>query len=64
MESHQAGKLDISGTAKAVISCFEKLGVSYDLDRVHFPPSYLKNELEGVLDANSMWWLRYYNTVK
>lgn len=34
MESHQASKLDVSGTAKAVISCFEKLGVSFDLDEV------------------------------
>ncbi|MBA0615632.1 hypothetical protein Godav_015753 [Gossypium davidsonii] len=25
-ESHQAGKLDTSGTAKAIISCFQKLG--------------------------------------
>ncbi|KAL5728187.1 4-hydroxy-tetrahydrodipicolinate reductase [Ranunculus cassubicifolius] len=34
MESHQASKLDISGTAKAVISCFEKLGVSFNMDQV------------------------------
>ncbi|WVZ81623.1 hypothetical protein U9M48_028978 [Paspalum notatum var. saurae] len=34
MESHQATKLDISGTAKAVISCFQKLGVSFDLNEV------------------------------
>ncbi|CAN4111212.1 unnamed protein product [Withania somnifera] len=34
MESHQASKLDTSGTAKAVISCFEKLGVSFDMDEV------------------------------
>ncbi|XP_021887903.1 4-hydroxy-tetrahydrodipicolinate reductase 2, chloroplastic-like [Carica papaya] len=34
MESHQAGKLDISGTAKAVISCFQKLGVSFDMNHV------------------------------
>ncbi|KAJ8755249.1 hypothetical protein K2173_019047 [Erythroxylum novogranatense] len=33
MESHQAGKLDISGTAKAVISCFQKLGVSFDVEQ-------------------------------
>ncbi|CAM0872247.1 unnamed protein product [Alopecurus aequalis] len=33
LESHQAGKLDTSGTAKAMISCFEKLGVSCDMDR-------------------------------
>ncbi|KAG1360966.1 hypothetical protein COCNU_09G004290 [Cocos nucifera] len=33
MESHQVSKLDISGTAKAVISCFRKLGVSFSLDQ-------------------------------
>jgi len=34
MESHQSSKLDTSGTAKAVISCFKKLGVSFDMDQV------------------------------
>jgi len=34
MESHQATKLDISGTAKAVISFFQKLGVSFDMNEV------------------------------
>ncbi|XP_061989396.1 4-hydroxy-tetrahydrodipicolinate reductase 2, chloroplastic [Rosa rugosa] len=34
MESHQASKLDTSGTAKAVISCFQKLGVSFDMDQI------------------------------
>ncbi|KAG9446730.1 hypothetical protein H6P81_012858 [Aristolochia fimbriata] len=34
MESHQAGKLDLSGTAKAVISCFQKMGVKFQLDEV------------------------------
>ncbi|KAL5834347.1 hypothetical protein ACOSQ4_013844 [Xanthoceras sorbifolium] len=34
LESHQAGKLDTSGTAKAVISCFQKLGVSFDMDQI------------------------------
>ncbi|KAF8041497.1 hypothetical protein BT93_A0179 [Corymbia citriodora subsp. variegata] len=33
MESHQSSKLDTSGTAKAVISCFKKLGVSFDMDQ-------------------------------
>ncbi|EPS68993.1 hypothetical protein M569_05773, partial [Genlisea aurea] len=33
-ESHQSGKLDVSGTAKAVVSCFNKLGVSFDLEQV------------------------------
>ncbi|MCL7029122.1 hypothetical protein MKW94_017339 [Papaver nudicaule] len=34
MESHQASKLDTSGTAKDVIKCFQKLGVSYELDQI------------------------------
>ncbi|KAL6867466.1 hypothetical protein ACP4OV_015490 [Aristida adscensionis] len=34
LESHQAGKLDTSGTAKDVIACFERLGVSYDMNRI------------------------------
>ncbi|KAL4351537.1 hypothetical protein GQ457_06G010820 [Hibiscus cannabinus] len=33
-ESHQASKLDTSGTAKAVASCFQKLGVSFDMDQI------------------------------
>ncbi|XP_052172955.1 4-hydroxy-tetrahydrodipicolinate reductase 2, chloroplastic [Diospyros lotus] len=34
MESHQASKLDTSGTAKNVISCFQKLGVSFEMDQI------------------------------
>uniref|UniRef100_A0A1D1YBX2 4-hydroxy-tetrahydrodipicolinate reductase n=1 Tax=Anthurium amnicola TaxID=1678845 RepID=A0A1D1YBX2_9ARAE len=34
VESHQANKLDTSGTAKAIISCFRKLGVSFELDQI------------------------------
>ncbi|KAL2336121.1 hypothetical protein Fmac_010567 [Flemingia macrophylla] len=34
LESHQASKVDASGTAKAVISCFNKLGVSFDMDQI------------------------------
>ncbi|XP_038897260.1 4-hydroxy-tetrahydrodipicolinate reductase 2, chloroplastic isoform X2 [Benincasa hispida] len=34
MESHQTSKVDASGTAKAVISCFQKLGVSFDMDQI------------------------------
>uniref|UniRef100_A0A7N0UBA9 4-hydroxy-tetrahydrodipicolinate reductase n=1 Tax=Kalanchoe fedtschenkoi TaxID=63787 RepID=A0A7N0UBA9_KALFE len=34
LESHQSSKLDTSGTAKAFISCFQKLGVSFDMDEV------------------------------
>jgi len=37
MESHQAGKKDASGTAKAVIECFQKLGVAFDMDQVGVP---------------------------
>ncbi|KAG6547524.1 hypothetical protein Mapa_010972 [Marchantia paleacea] len=33
-ESHQATKLDTSGTAKAVISSFKKLGLNFDLDQI------------------------------
>ncbi|KAL5576043.1 hypothetical protein UlMin_017742 [Ulmus minor] len=34
MESHQSSKVDASGTAKAVISCFQKLGVSFEMDQI------------------------------
>ncbi|CAM8892454.1 unnamed protein product [Rhodiola kirilowii] len=34
LESHQSSKLDTSGTAKAFISCFQNLGVSFDMDEV------------------------------
>ncbi|KAL5994202.1 4-hydroxy-tetrahydrodipicolinate reductase 1, chloroplastic [Asimina triloba] len=34
VESHQASKLDTSGTAKAVISCLQKLGVSFEMDQI------------------------------
>ncbi|XP_028760195.1 4-hydroxy-tetrahydrodipicolinate reductase 2, chloroplastic-like isoform X1 [Neltuma alba] len=34
LESHQASKADASGTAKAVISCFNKLGVPFDEDQI------------------------------
>ncbi|KAL3752865.1 hypothetical protein ACJRO7_000289 [Eucalyptus globulus] len=34
LKSHQSSKLDTSGTAKAVISCFKKLGVSFDMDQI------------------------------
>ncbi|KAJ0969034.1 hypothetical protein J5N97_021911 [Dioscorea zingiberensis] len=47
MESHQANKLDTSGTAKAVISCFQKLGVSFDLDQIQQIRDP-KNQLEMV----------------
>ena len=40
MESHRASKLDASGTAKAVVSSFRKLGVSYDVRRVHCFPFF------------------------
>ncbi|KAI3907030.1 hypothetical protein MKW92_008610 [Papaver armeniacum] len=34
IESHQSSKLDPSGTAKDVIKCFQKLGISYELDQM------------------------------
>jgi 4-hydroxy-tetrahydrodipicolinate reductase len=33
-ESHQSSKVDTSGTAKAVISSFQKLGLPFNLDQV------------------------------
>ncbi|KAL4193841.1 hypothetical protein AMTRI_Chr06g178940 [Amborella trichopoda] len=34
MESHQASKRDTSGTAKAIISSFQKLGVSFEMGQI------------------------------
>ncbi|KAF5950505.1 hypothetical protein HYC85_012498 [Camellia sinensis] len=34
MESYQASKLDTSGTAKAIVGSFKKLGVSFELDKI------------------------------
>lgn len=34
MESHQSTKLDTSGTAKAVIACFQKLGARFDMNEI------------------------------
>ncbi|KAK0578946.1 hypothetical protein LWI29_018882 [Acer saccharum] len=49
LESHQAGKLDTSGTAKAVISCFRKLGVSFDIDQVCLRTfEVIKNDLDFI----------------
>ncbi|KAL5546383.1 hypothetical protein UlMin_006070 [Ulmus minor] len=36
MESHQSSKVDASGTTNAVISCFQKLGVSFEMDQYYF----------------------------
>lgn len=49
MESHQANKKDASGTAKAVISCFQKLGVDFDMDQIQLirDPN-LQTEMVGV----------------
>jgi 4-hydroxy-tetrahydrodipicolinate reductase len=33
-ESHQSSKVDTSGTAKAVISSFQKLGLPFNLDQI------------------------------
>ncbi|KAF4355425.1 hypothetical protein F8388_015179 [Cannabis sativa] len=49
MESHQSSKVDTSGTAKAVISCFQKLGVSFDMDQVQLiRDPKLQREMVGV----------------
>eukprot|EP00252_Welwitschia_mirabilis_P017559 TRINITY_DN38897_c0_g1_i1.p1 TRINITY_DN38897_c0_g1~~TRINITY_DN38897_c0_g1_i1.p1 ORF type:complete len:335 (+),score=59.06 TRINITY_DN38897_c0_g1_i1:128-1132(+) len=33
-ESHQSGKLDTSGTAKAIVSSFQKLGIDFSFDQI------------------------------
>jgi 4-hydroxy-tetrahydrodipicolinate reductase len=33
-ESHQAGKADTSGTAKAVVDCFGRMGVDFSTDKI------------------------------
>ncbi|CAI9092864.1 OLC1v1028207C1 [Oldenlandia corymbosa var. corymbosa] len=51
MESHQASKKDTSGTAKAVISCFQKLGVSFREDQIQLiRDPRLQREMVGVPD--------------
>ncbi|XP_010693046.1 4-hydroxy-tetrahydrodipicolinate reductase 2, chloroplastic isoform X2 [Beta vulgaris subsp. vulgaris] len=49
MESHQSNKKDASGTAKAVISCFQKLGVDFDMDQIQLiRDPQLQVEMVGV----------------
>ena len=58
MESHQAGKLDTSGTAKDVISCFQKLGVSFDMDQVCGSHIFLiERERERERSSSFFYWL-------
>ncbi|PON48567.1 Dihydrodipicolinate reductase [Trema orientale] len=53
MESHQASKGDTSGTAKAVISCFKNLGVSFDMDQIQLiRDPKLQREMVGVPDEH------------
>lgn len=45
-ESHQSSKIDTSGTAKAIVSSFQRLGVSFNLDqieKVRDPTEQIKN---------------------
>lgn len=35
-ESHQSSKVDTSGTAKAIVEYFQKLGVKFNVDEVSF----------------------------
>ncbi|KAJ3679871.1 hypothetical protein LUZ60_016149 [Juncus effusus] len=66
MESHQATKLDTSGTAKAVISCFQKLGAVFDMNEIKMvrdpdeqvnmvgvPPEYLDGHAYHVYNLTS-----------
>ncbi|KAL4194877.1 hypothetical protein AMTRI_Chr05g70630 [Amborella trichopoda] len=47
MESHQASKQDTLGTAKAIISSFQKLGVSFEMDQLIRDPK-MQMEMVGV----------------
>jgi 4-hydroxy-tetrahydrodipicolinate reductase len=40
-ESHQSSKVDTSGTAKAIVEYFQKLGVKFNADEVRSPPFLL-----------------------
>jgi 4-hydroxy-tetrahydrodipicolinate reductase len=54
-ESHQAGKADTSGTAKAMVGCFNRMGLDFEADQIEMerdperqrnlwgvPPAYLE----------------------
>ncbi|KAL9258660.1 4-hydroxy-tetrahydrodipicolinate reductase 2, chloroplastic-like protein [Drosera capensis] len=52
-ESHQSSKVDTSGTAKAVVSSFQKLGVDFDdaqIQKIRDPKSQV--EMVGVPEAS------------
>lgn len=45
-ESHQSTKVDTSGTAKAVIASFQKLGLPFEMDEVSISVHSLVHTLE------------------
>ncbi|TYG54015.1 hypothetical protein ES288_D09G155300v1, partial [Gossypium darwinii] len=50
LQSHQAGKLDTSGTAKAIISCFQKLGGRGGIQMIRDPKQQI--EMMGVVEEH------------
>ncbi|XP_039171974.1 4-hydroxy-tetrahydrodipicolinate reductase 2, chloroplastic-like [Eucalyptus grandis] len=58
MESHQSSELDTSGTAKAVISYFEKLGASFDMYQIQQKAGQRIYNMIDVLPGGGGWWAR------
>ena len=51
-ESHQAGKADTSGTAKAIVSCFNRMGVDFSPDAIAMERDpAVQREQWGIPDA-------------
>ncbi len=66
-ESHQSGKADTSGTAKAMVACFNQMGVSFREDQIQKErdPDVQKNEWgipENHIDGHA--WHTYTLTSK
>lgn len=52
-ESHQAGKADTSGTAKAVVGCFNRMGVDFSADQIQMERDpAVQRQRWGIPDAH------------
>lgn len=52
-ESHQAGKADTSGTAKAMVACFNKLGAAFSADAIQMERDPQRQKTEwGIPEAH------------
>lgn len=47
-ESHQQGKADTSGTAKAIVGCFKKMGVTFDISDIRMIRNPVEQRALGV----------------